>query len=658
MIPEIGHFALVLAFAVSICLAAFPLYGYFTRQQGFLATAKPLALLQGFALAVSFGVLMYGFLAHDFTIKYVADNSNLDLPWHFRMSAVWGAHEGSLLLWVLILSLWGVAVALFSRGIPDHMSALVLAVMGIIGVGFLAFMLFTSNPFVRILPFAPSNGADLNPLLQDPGLIFHPPMLYMGYVGLSVAFAFAMASLISGELDSMWARWSRPWTTVAWAFLTLGIALGSWWAYYELGWGGWWFWDPVENASLIPWLVATALMHSLAVTEKRGLFRSWTLLLAIAAFSLSLLGTFLVRSGVLTSVHAFANDPERGVFILGFLVLVIGGSLALYAVRASKVSEPGEFSWISRESFLLFNNLILTVMAVSVLLGTLYPLLVDATGGGKVSVGAPFFNAVFVPLTAILVSGMAFGPLSKWRRSDDPRLYRPLIVTMIVSVVAGLVWPVLLSGQYSIATAIGVTLALWLAIATAVDFVKKTSNYGGIRQTFARVERGMFGMWFAHLGLAVTIFGVVMVENHTEHRDLRMGVGDTQQLGHYEVRMTELSVLRGPNYVADQATFEIYRGDRLYKTVFPQKRRYNASGMVMTEASIDSGFTRDLYIAMGEPLDGGDWAVRLSVKPYVDWIWVGAFLMGLGGCISVTDKRYRQRAVEKKPESNVEGAKA
>ena len=334
MIPEIGHFALILAFAVSICLAVFPLYGYLTSQDGFCATAKPLALLQGLALAVAFGVLMYGFLTHDFSVKYVVDNSNLDLPWHFRMSAVWGAHEGSLLLWALILAFWGVAVALFSRGIPDHMSALVLSVMGMISVGFLAFMLFTSNPFVRILPFAPGNGADLNPLLQDPGLIFHPPMLYMGYVGLSVAFAFAMASLISGQLDATWARWSRPWTTVAWAFLTLGIALGSWWAYYELGWGGWWFWDPVENASLIPWLVATALMHSLAVTEKRGLFRSWTLLLAIAAFSLSLLGTFLVRSGVLTSVHAFANDPERGVFILGFLVVVIGGSLTLYALRA------------------------------------------------------------------------------------------------------------------------------------------------------------------------------------------------------------------------------------------------------------------------------------------------------------------------------------
>ena len=646
----------MLAFAIAICLAVFPLYGYLSHQQGFCATAKPLALLQGLALAVSFGVLMYGFLAHDFSVKYVADNSNLDLPWYFRMSAVWGAHEGSLLLWALILAFWGVAVALFSRGIPDHMSALVLSVMGMISVGFLAFMLFTSNPFVRILPFSPANGADLNPLLQDPGLIFHPPMLYMGYVGLSVAFAFAMASLISGKLDATWARWSRPWTTIAWAFLTLGIALGSWWAYYELGWGGWWFWDPVENASLIPWLVATALMHSLAVTEKRGLFRSWTLLLAIAAFSLSLLGTFLVRSGVLTSVHAFANDPERGVFILGFLIVVIGGSLTLYAIRASKVSEPGEFAWISRESFLLFNNLILTVMAVSVLLGTLYPLLVDAVGGGKVSVGPPFFNAVFVPLTAILVSGMAFGPLAKWRQSEDPRLFRPLIVTLIVSVVVGLAWPSMLDGQYSIGTAIGVALALWVAIATVVDVVKKVGLYGGVGTTLARVERGMIGMWLAHFGLALTIFGVVMVENHTEHRDLRMGVGDSQNLGSYDVRMTDLTVINGPNYVADQATFEIYQGDALYKTVTPQKRRYNASGMVMTEAAIDSGVTRDLYIAMGEPLDGGDWAVRLSVKPFVDWIWAGAFLMGLGGFVSITDKRYRQRVREEKEARVAEGA--
>ena len=642
IIPELGHYALVLAFALSICLATFPLYGYLSNQPVFCATAKPLALLQGLALAVSFGILIYAFLSNDFSVKYVADNSNIDLPWYFRVSAVWGAHEGSLLLWSLILALWGVAVALFSRGIPGHMSALVLSVMGMIAIGFLAFMLFTSNPFVRILPFYPSNGADLNPLLQDPGLIFHPPMLYMGYVGLSVAFAFAIASLISGRLDSSWAQWSRPWTTVAWAFLTCGIALGSWWAYYELGWGGWWFWDPVENASLIPWLIATALMHSLAATEKRGLFRSWTLLLAIAAFSMSLLGTFLVRSGVLTSVHAFANDPERGVFILGFLVVVIGGSLTLYAIRASAVSEPGEFGWISRESFLLFNNLILTVMGVSVLLGTLYPLLVDAVGGGKVSVGPPFFNAVFVPLTAILVSGMAFGPLAKWRQSDDPHLFRPLIIALIVSILAGLLWPLGLGGTYSFGTAIGVTLSAWLAIATGIDCFRKVGMYGGVSQTLARIERGNIGMWFAHFGVAITIFGVVMVENHTEHRDLRMGIGDTQKLGLYDVRMTDLAVIKGPNYVADQITFEIYRAETLYKTVMPQKRRYNASDMLMTESAIDSGFTRDLYVAMGEPLGDGDWSIRLSLKPFVDWIWAGAFLMGLGGFISITDKRYRR----------------
>ncbi|MDB9863017.1 heme lyase CcmF/NrfE family subunit [Litorivicinus sp.] len=654
MLPEIGHFALVLAFAIALCQAVFPIYGYYTQQEGFMATAKPLAVMQGLALALSFGLLMYGFLSHDFSLKYVADNSNLDLPWYFRMSAVWGAHEGSLLLWALILALWGVAVSLLSRGIPEKMGSLVLSVMGMIAVGFLAFMLFTSNPFVRILPFMPGNGADLNPLLQDPGLIFHPPMLYMGYVGLSVAFSFAVASLISGEFDSSWARWSRPWTAVAWAFLTLGIALGSWWAYYELGWGGWWFWDPVENASLIPWFIATALMHSLAVTEKQGLFRRWTLLLAIAAFSMSLLGTFLVRSGVLTSVHAFANDPERGVFILGFLVVVVGGSLTLYAVRASKVSTPGEFGWISRESFLLFNNLLLTVMAISVLLGTLYPLLVDALGGDKVSVGPPFFNAVFVPLTAILVSGMAFGPLSLWRRSDDPKLFRPLIVALIVSVLCGLLWPIVFEDEFATGTAVGVSLAVWVAIATQIDVFRKVRAYGSLKTALARVERGIIGMWMAHLGVAFMIFGVVMVENHTEHRDLRMGVGDTQVLGPYDVRMTNVDIIQGPNYAADQATFEIYEGEQLYKTVYPQKRRYNASGMVMTEAAIDSGFTRDLYIAMGEPLDGGDWAIRLSVKPFVNWIWGGAFLMGFGGFVSITDQRFRRRVKVREASSSSE----
>ncbi|NBS12256.1 MAG: heme lyase CcmF/NrfE family subunit [Gammaproteobacteria bacterium] len=657
MFAEFGHFALVTAFAIAICQGMIPLYGYATQQDTLIATAKPLALLQGFALAVSFAVLTHGFLVHDFSIHYVANNSNLYLPWYFRMSAVWGAHEGSLLLWALILAGWGVAVSLFSRGIPEHMAAIVLSVMGMIGIGFIAFMLFTSNPFERLLPFAPANGKDLNPLLQDPGLIFHPPMLYMGYVGLSVAYAFAMAALIAGRLDATWARWSRPWTTIAWSFLTFGIALGSWWAYYELGWGGWWFWDPVENASLIPWLVATALMHSLAVTEKRGLFRSWTVLLAIAAFSLSLLGTFLVRSGVLTSVHAFANDPERGVFILGFLIVVIGGSLTLYAIRAAAVSEPGRFGWLSRESWLLFNNLMLTVLAVSVLLGTLYPLLVDAVGGGKVSVGPPFFNAVFVPLTAILVSFMVFGPLTSWQHMKDTRQYRPLIVAAIVSILVGALWPTQMLGDYSIASALGTVLALWLVLGTLLDIWQRRLEYGSAWVMARKVGAGFFGMWVAHIGVAVTVFGVAMVENHTEHRDVRMGPGDVQALGPYEVRFIQMESLQGPNYSSEMGTFEVWEGSRLYQAVTPEKRVYSASQMTMTEAAIDPGFTRDLYIALGEPLGDGDWAVRLSIKPFVDWIWGGSFLMGFGGIIAILDRRYRRaRARQQQPVTPAEQA--
>ena len=657
MTPEFGHFALALALALALVQSVLPILGAARGNLMWMRSARALSVAQLLFVGLAFAALMRAFVVSDFTVLNVAENSHSLKPMLYKVAATWGSHEGSLLLWVLILTAFGAAVSFFGSNIPEPLKARTLSVQAWISVGFLSFMLLTSNPFERLFP-PPIDGNDLNPLLQDVGLAMHPPLLYLGYVGFSIVFSFAVAALLEGRIDTAWARWVRPWTLAAWMSLTAGIALGSWWAYYELGWGGWWFWDPVENASLIPWLVATALMHSLAVTEKRGLFRSWTLLLAIAAFSLSLLGTFLVRSGVLTSVHAFANDPERGVFILGFLIVVIGGSLTLYAIRASKVSEPGEFAWISRESFLLFNNLILTVMAVSVLLGTLYPLLVDAVGGGKVSVGPPFFNAVFVPLTAILVSGMAFGPLAKWRQSEDPRLFRPLIVTLIVSVVVGLAWPSLLDGQYSIGTAIGVALALWVAIATVVDVVKKVVLYGGVGTTLARVERGMIGMWLAHFGLALTIFGVVMVENHTEHRDLRMGVGDSQNLGSYDVRMTDLTVINGPNYVADQATFEIYQGDALYKTVTPQKRRYNASGMVMTEAAIDSGVTRDLYIAMGEPLDSGDWAVRLSVKPFVDWIWAGAFFMGLGGFVSITDKRYRQRVREEKEARVAEGAAA
>src|SRR6056300_1477174 len=468
MIPEIGHFALVLAFAIAICLAVFPLYGYLSNQQGFCATAKPLALLQGLALAVSFGVLMYGFLAHDFSVKYVADNSNLDLPWYFRMSAVWGAHEGSLLLWALIRAFWGVAVALFSRGIPDHMSALVLSVMGMISVGFLAFMLFTSNPFVRILPFSPANGADLNPLLQDPGLIFHPPMLYMGYVGLSVAFAFAMASLISGKLDATWARWSRSWTTIAWAFLTLGIALGSWWAYYELGWGGWWFWDPVENASLMPWLAATALLHSAIVVEKRGQLKSWTVLLAILAFSLSLVGTFIVRSGLLTSVHSFASDPARGVFILGILLVAVGVPLILYAWRGPRLMTIADFNLKSREGALIANNMLLVVATAIVLLGTFYPLGLEMITGARITVGPPYFDATFNPVMGILVVIMVIGPVMAWRRGTTPRTKTTLLAASVSAIIAGIIGGAMVQ-DIAIGAVGAIMLIAWLAMGIAAD---------------------------------------------------------------------------------------------------------------------------------------------------------------------------------------------
>ena len=653
MIPEIGHFALVLAFAIAICLAVFPLYGYLSNQQGFCATAKPLALLQGLALAVSFGVLMYGFLAHDFSVKYVADNSNLDLPWYFRMSAVWGAHEGSLLLWALILAFWGVAVALFSRGIPDHMSALVLSVMGMISVGFLAFMLFTSNPFVRILPFSPANGADLNPLLQDPGLIFHPPMLYMGYVGLSVAFAFAMASLISGKLDATWARWSRPWTTIAWAFLTLGIALGSWWAYYELGWGGWWFWDPVENASFMPWLVGTALLHSLAVTEKRGLFRSWTVLMAIAAFSLSLLGTFLVRSGVLTSVHAFAADPDRGLFILIFLGVVVGGSLVLYAFRAPTVASRVNYGALSREALLLVNNFVFCIAALTVLLGTLFPLLMDALGQGKYSVGPPYFNAVFVPLMALLMPFMGIGPISRWKDDSARRWLHELAVPAVLVVVIAVIAP-FAGHEFNAWVAFAVLLAGWVAAGLIRDLLNKTRTARGFGAKWRRITPSYAGMFMAHMGFACAVIGATVVSQHNVERDIRMEVGESVEVAGYRFEFLGVSKVQGPNYLADQAQFKVWQGDQLIAELQPDKRRYLASGQVMTEAAIDPGLFRDLFVAMGEPVGADAWAIRLQYKPLIRWIWGGAILMGFGGLLTAFDRRYRARSTA--PAAVVEGS--
>ena len=634
MTPELGHFALILAFVVSLLQGVLPLVGAQRGNAQWIALARPAAQTQFLLIAIAFGCLAQSFLTNDFSVSYVAGHSNTQLPTLYRFSAVWGGHEGSLLLWVLMLAGWGAAVSLASRQLPEIMVARVLAVLGLVGIGLLAFILFTSNPFDRLLPAA-AEGRDLNPLLQDPGLVFHPPMLYMGYVGFSVAFAFAIAALISGRLDAAWARWSRPWTTAAWVFLTLGIALGSWWAYYELGWGGWWFWDPVENASFMPWLVGTALIHSLAVTEKRGAFKNWTVLLAIAAFSLSLLGTFLVRSGVLTSVHAFASDPRRGVFILVLLAVVVGSSLMLFAWRAPKVSAGGSFGLVSRETLLLMNNVLLVVAAGSVLLGTLYPLLIDALGMGKLSVGPPYFNAVFVPVMVPLLVLMALGPMAHWKHADLKAIARRLRVSMALAVVAGIGFP-LLMGAWTPLTAMSSLLAVWITAS-------------GIFQIIDRMKTGkptaaFWGMHVAHFGIAVFVIGVAMVGGYQEEKDVRMEPGDTVQVGGYGFRLVEVKGAPGPNYRASVGTVELSKDGRVLKTMYPEKRNYFSSQMPMTEAAIDAGFTRDVYVSLGEPLDDkGAWSVRVYYKPFVDWIWGGCLLMGLGGFIAMLDRRYRLR---------------
>ena len=634
MTPELGHFALILAFVVCIAQGVLPLAGAQRGQQQWIALARPAAQTQFLLIAVSFACLAQSFLANDFSVAYVANHSNSQLPTLYRFSAVWGGHEGSLLLWVLMLAGWGAAVSLASRQLPEIMVARVLAVLGLVGIGLLAFVLFTSNPFERMLPAA-AEGRDLNPLLQDPGLVFHPPMLYMGYVGFSVAFAFAVAALISGRLDAAWARWSRPWTTAAWVFLTLGIALGSWWAYYELGWGGWWFWDPVENASFMPWLVGTALIHSLAVTEKRGAFKNWTVLLAIAAFSLSLLGTFLVRSGVLTSVHAFATDPRRGIFILALLVVVVGGSLTLFAWRAPKVNAGGNFGLVSRETMLLMNNVLLVVATGSVLLGTLYPLLIDALGMGKLSVGPPYFNTVFVPVMVPLLLLMAVGPLAHWKHADLKAIARRLRVSMVLAVIAGIALP-LLMGAWTPLTAMSSLLAVWIIAS-------------GVFQIIDRLETGrppaaFWGMHFAHFGIAVFVIGVAMVGGYQEEKDVRMEPGDTVQVGGYSFRFVGVESVSGPNYRAARGSVELSKDGRNLKTMHPEKRKYFSSEMPMTEAAIDAGFTRDVYVSLGEALDSsGAWSVRVYYKPFVDWIWGGCVLMGLGGFIAMLDRRYRLR---------------
>ena len=640
MIPELGNFALILALLLAALLGTLPLVGAQRGIAAWMALARPLAVGQFLFIAFAFGCLVWSFIANDFSVVNVATNSNSQLPLEYRIAASWGSHEGSMLLWVFMLGGWTMAVALKSRHLPDEMVARVLGVMGLVTIGFLLFMLLTSNPFDRLFPPA-ADGRDLNPLLQDPGMVFHPPLLYMGYVGFSVAFAFAIAALIGGRLDATWARWSRPWTTLAWSFLTGGIMLGSWWAYYELGWGGWWFWDPVENASFMPWLIGTALIHSLAVTEKRGTFKAWTVLLAISAFSLSLLGTFLVRSGVLTSVHAFATDPRRGVFILAFLALVIGGSLMLFAARAPKVGGGGRFEAVSRETFLLANNVLLIAAAGSVLLGTLYPLFLDTLNLGKISVGPPYFDTVFVPLMTPLVFLMGVGPLARWKEAKLPDLWQRLKWALAVSLVTALLLP-LAAGSWKPMVSFGLLLAAWIVTTTVVNIRERGRGVrGGIFAQLARQPRSYWGMIVAHLGIAVFIVGVTMVKGYETERDVRMDVGDKVTVGAYTLRFDGTTEIRGPNYRAARGTFEVSRDGQHVTTQFPEKRVYNAGGMPMTEAAIRSTPLGDLYVSLGEPVDGGAWSVRVYYKPFITWIWGGCLLMALGGLLALSDRRYR-----------------
>jgi cytochrome c-type biogenesis protein CcmF len=642
MIPEIGHFALILALATSIVLSIVPLTGSLINYPSWQRVARPAAVAQFVFLLISFLCLTYAFVVSDFSVKYVASNSNTALPTIYKVSAVWGAHEGSLLLWALTLSIWTAAVGVFSKSIPQEVIARVLSVMGIISIGFILFMLLTSNPFDRLLS-PPLDGRDLNPLLQDFGLIIHPPMLYMGYVGFAVAFAFAIAAMIGGQLDAAWAKWSRPWTNVAWFFLTVGITLGSWWAYYELGWGGWWFWDPVENASFMPWLVGTALMHSLAVTDKRGTFKAWTVLLAIFAFSLSLLGTFLVRSGVLTSVHAFASDPARGVFILIFLVLVIGSSLILYTWRASQIKSSTSFGLVSKETGLLFNNVILVVAAASILLGTLYPLVLDALGVGKVSVGPPYFNSVFIPLMAPLVVLMGFGALTRWKNDKLSILWGKVRLSAAMSIVFGGLSPLLMAKGWDWQAAAGMTLVFWVVLTTGVWLKAYLRNKGSTLAGLKKMPLGSYGMMVGHIGIAIFVTGLSLTAIYSEEKDLKMAFGDTYSMDEYTFVFRGVEETEGPNYKAFKGMIDVSKGTTSLGMMEPEKRIYNVQKMPMTEAAIDAGLTRDLFIALGEDLGDGSGTLRIYYKPFVRWLWIGGLVIGLGGLLAAMDKRYYRR---------------
>ncbi|RDE95398.1 heme lyase CcmF/NrfE family subunit [Aggregatibacter aphrophilus] len=649
MIAELGNYALALSLAIAVLLAIFPLWGAEKGNAQLMALARPMTYGLFIVLSVSFGALFYLFAVNDFSVQYVVNNSNTTLPIYYRLSAVWGSHEGSLLLWIWLLSLWSAAVALFSKRLPQEAAARVLGIMGIISIGFLLFVLFTSNPFVRTFPDFPVDGKELNPLLQDVGLIFHPPLLYMGYVGFSVAFAFSIASLMTGKLDTAWARWSRPWTMAAWIFLTLGIVLGSWWAYYELGWGGWWFWDPVENASFMPWLAGTALLHSLAVTEKRGSFKAWTVLLAILAFSLCLLGTFLVRSGILVSVHAFASDPTRGLYVLAYLIVVIGGSLTLYAYKGSQIRSRDNAERYSRESLLLLNNILLMTALCVVLLGTLLPLVHKQLGLGSISIGAPFFDQMFLIIMTPFALLLGIGPLVKWRRDQFSAIRTPVVVSVIIMLIAGFALPYLLQDKITVSAVLGTMMTVIIVLLSLYEMHQRATHRDSFLQGITKLSRSHWGMVLAHLGVAMTVWGIAFSQNYSVERDVRMNVGDSVQIADYDFTFKGISDANGPNYIGGKAQIDITRHGQPEATLFAEKRLYTVSKMPMTEAAIDWGFTRDLYVALGEKLDNNAWALRLYYKPFIRWIWLGGLFMALGGLLCMFDRRYRfSKILEKK----------
>ena len=641
MIAELGNYALALSLAVSFFLAIFPLWGAEKGHSQLMSLARPMTYGLFFTLTIAFAALFYLFAVNDFSVQYVVNNSNSSLPIYYRLSAVWGSHEGSLLLWIWLLTLWGAAVALFSKHLPQEAVARVLGIMGIISIGFLLFVLFTSNPFTRTFPDFPVDGRELNPMLQDVGLIFHPPLLYMGYVGFSVAFAFAIASLMTGKLDSAWARWSRPWTMAAWVFLTLGIVLGSWWAYYELGWGGWWFWDPVENSSLMPWLAGTALIHSLAVTEKRGSFKAWTVLLAILAFSLCLLGTFLVRSGILVSVHAFASDPTRGLYILAYLVVVIGGSLTLYAYKGNQIRSRDNAERYSRETLLLLNNILLMTALCVVFLGTLLPLVHKQLGLGSISIGAPFFDQMFLIIMTPFALLLGIGPLVKWRRDQFSEIRTSVVVSVVVMAIAGFALPYFLHNKLTVSVVLGTMMSVIIVLLSLYEMKQRATHRESFFKGITKLSRSHWGMILAHLGVAMTVWGIAFSQNFSVERDVRMAVGDTVQIADYDFTFTGVSDANGPNYMGGKAQIDISKDGKPEATLFAEKRFYTVSKMPMTEAAIDWGFTRDLYVALGEKIEDNSWALRLYYKPFIRWIWIGGLFMALGGLLCMFDRRYR-----------------